>query len=59
MVEPIVPHAGVPSAADAPGAQRSRQERAALTHYLEDGAVLCDSNWVENQIRPIAIGRSN
>jgi transposase len=32
---------------------------AALTHYLEDGAVPCDNNWVENQIRPIAIGRSN
>ncbi len=32
---------------------------AALTHYLEDGAVPCDNNWVENQIRPIAIGRNN
>ena len=31
----------------------------ALTHYLEDSAVPCDNNWVENQIRPIAIGRSN
>ena len=31
----------------------------ALTHYLEDGSVPCDNNWVENQIRPIAIGRSN
>ena len=31
----------------------------ALTHHLEDGAVPCDNNWVENQIRPIAIGRSN
>ena len=31
----------------------------ALMHYLEDGAVPCDNNWVENQIRPIAIGRSN
>ena len=32
---------------------------AALTHYLGDGDVPCDNNWVENQIRPIAIGRSN
>lgn len=32
---------------------------AALTRYLGDGDVPCDSNWVENQIRPIAIGRSN
>ena len=31
----------------------------ALTHYLQDGGVPCDNNWVENQIRPIAIGRSN
>jgi transposase len=30
-----------------------------LTRYLEDGTVPCDNNWVENQIRPIAIGRSN
>lgn len=32
---------------------------AALTRYLNDGDVPCDNNWVENQIRPIAIGRSN
>jgi len=31
----------------------------ALTLYLDAGAVPCDNNWVENQIRPIAIGRSN
>ena len=31
----------------------------ALTHYLEDGAVAIDNNWVENQIRPIALGRAN
>jgi transposase len=31
----------------------------ALTLYLDTGAVPCDNNWVENQIRPIAIGRSN
>ena len=27
--------------------------------YLADGDIPCDNNWVENQIRPIAIGRSN
>lgn len=32
---------------------------AALTRYLDDGAVPIDNNWVENQIRPWAIGRSN
>ena len=31
----------------------------ALTRYVEDGAVPIDNNWVENQIRPWALGRSN
>lgn len=31
----------------------------ALTHYLDDGAVPIDNNWVENQIRPIALGKKN
>ena len=31
----------------------------ALTRYLDDGSLPADNNWVENQIRPIAIGRSN
>jgi transposase len=31
----------------------------ALTRYLDDGGVPVDNNWVENQIRPWAIGRSN
>ena len=31
----------------------------ALTHYLNDGAVPIDNNWVENRIRPVAIGRAN
>ena len=32
---------------------------AALTHYLTDARVPIDNNWIENQIRPIAIGRKN
>lgn len=32
---------------------------AVLTRYLDDGAVPIDNNWVENQIRPWALGRSN
>jgi transposase len=32
---------------------------AALTCYLDDGELPADNNWVENQIRPIAIGRNN
>ncbi len=30
-----------------------------LTRYLEDPQVPIDNNWVENRIRPIAIGRNN
>lgn len=32
---------------------------AALTRYVDDGDLPADNNWVENQIRPIAIGRNN
>jgi transposase len=32
---------------------------AALTRYCEDGHVPIDNNWVENQIRPWALCRSN
>jgi len=32
---------------------------AALTRYIDDPALPIDNNWVENQIRPIAIGRNN
>ncbi len=31
----------------------------ALTRYIDDGHLPPDNNWVENQIRPIALGRSN
>jgi transposase len=31
----------------------------ALTRFIDDGDLPIDNNWVENQIRPIAIGRSN
>src|SRR4051812_22742955 len=31
----------------------------ALTHYIGDGDVPISNNWVENQIRPIALGRAN
>jgi transposase len=30
-----------------------------LTRFVQDGDVPISNNWVENQIRPIAIGRSN
>ena len=31
----------------------------ALTRYLDDGDLPISNNWVENQIRPIALGRAN
>jgi hypothetical protein len=31
----------------------------ALTRYLDDGQLPIDNNWIENQIRPVAIGRNN
>ena len=31
----------------------------ALTHYIDDGQVPIDNNWIENRIRPIATGRKN
>ena len=30
-----------------------------LTRFLDDGQLPIDNNWIENQIRPIAIGRNN
>jgi len=32
---------------------------SALVRYIDDGTLPADNNWVENQIRPIALGRSN
>ena len=31
----------------------------ALTRFIDDGRLPIDNNWIENQIRPIAIGRNN
>jgi transposase len=31
----------------------------ALTRFLDDPAVPIDNNWIENRIRPVALGRSN
>ena len=31
----------------------------ALVKFIDDGNLPIDNNWVENQIRPIALGRSN
>jgi hypothetical protein len=31
----------------------------ALARFAQDGRLPIDNNWIENQIRPVAIGRSN
>jgi transposase len=31
----------------------------ALTRYLDNGDLPIDNNWIENRIRPVALGRSN
>lgn len=31
----------------------------ALTRYLKDSEIPIDNNWVENRIRPVALGRNN
>ena len=31
----------------------------ALIRFADDGQLPVDNNWIENQIRPIAIGRNN
>jgi hypothetical protein len=37
----------------------SLKRLVALTRDLDDGALPVDNNWVENRIRPLALGRSN
>ena len=32
---------------------------SALTRFMDDGQLPVDNNWIENQIRPVAIGRNN
>jgi len=31
----------------------------ALVRFIDDGELPIDNNWVENRIRPIALGRQN
>jgi transposase len=48
-----------PGSATAKAIDYSSARWRALTRYIDDGTLPADNNWVENQIRPIAIGRSN
>lgn len=42
-----------------PGVDYSLKRWEALTRYLDDVDLPIDNNWVENRIRPIALGRQN
>lgn len=48
-----------PGSATAKAIDYSLGRWQALTRYIDDGSLPADNNWVENQIRPIAVGRSN
>jgi len=47
------------SSATAKALNYSLKRWSALIRYLEDGSLPADNNWVENQIRPIAVDRGN
>ena len=47
------------SSATAKALDYSLRRWVALTRFVDDGQLSVDNNWIENQIRPIAIGRSN
>ncbi|MBC5784860.1 IS66 family transposase [Ramlibacter sp. USB13] len=48
-----------PGSATAKAMDYSIARWSALVRYIDDGDLPADNNWVENQIRPIAIGRNN
>jgi transposase len=48
-----------PGSATAKAIDYSLGRWAALTRYIDDGGLPADNNWVENRIRPIALGRNN
>jgi transposase len=48
-----------PNSATAKALDYSLKRWEALTRFVKDGQLPADNNWIENQIRPVAIGRSN
>ena len=48
-----------PGSATAKAIDYSLNRWPALTRYLGDGRLPADNNWIENRIRPIALGRNN
>ena len=47
------------SSATARALDYSLRRWTALARFVDDGQLPVDNNWIENQIRPIAIGRNN
>ena len=47
------------SSATAKALDYSLRRWQALTGFVDDGRLPVDNNWIENQIRPIAVGRNN
>jgi transposase len=48
-----------PKSATAKAIKYSLKRWTALTRYLNDGELPIDNNWLENRIRPIALGRAS
>ncbi len=48
-----------PGSASAKAIDYSLKRWAELTRFLDDGDVPISNNWVENHIRPVALGRAN
>ena len=49
----------LPNTATAKALDYSLKRWQALTRFVDDAQLPLDNNWIENQIRPIAIGRGN
>jgi len=48
-----------PNSATAKALDYSLKRWVALTRFVDDAQLPVDNNWIENQIRPVAVGRNN
>ena len=56
----IEPHPQVPDgSATRKAIEYSLGRWAALIRYIDDGELPIDNNWLENRIRPVALGRAS
>ena len=49
----------LPEGALGPALQYALKRWEALTRFVEDGRLEIDNNWIENAIRPSALGKKN